>query len=372
MESKYEKIDEGASPDKSSRRPGVIALLDQVSTLRHRRQVKTKPYATRITRVTLPGVGPKRLNFEEENTQKKAGPVREMRIFRDTESIKIREAITAAALTSGPWSQRTKVAINMNTIDNLEGRRFNYRDSEAVCQTAIRIASRALVAARKFLPLGAYNNREVERRPIGWALYPAWQNALNEVLASKIVLQTGRRDPENFVAWLSAFGHAARTTGGGVCTYISALTCGILTTIAPPETEILLVYSKADHQFCVISHQKSPWYTVDPWTLNCYVMKWKYSYFAPTDEAGGGTVDNYFKVTINHPLKEPYGITYDDMMIKQLLAISKGELGVKSRGEMAHQFGQCCNAVNPRGCCGGDGSQSIRGMPAVQTHLDWG
>ena len=253
----------------------------------------------------------------------------------------------------------------MDHIDAAEGPRTNMED-----KTAIHIAEKAIIMARKCLPLGPFNNRLLKRLPAMWTNYPAWQNALNESLASLFVQPTLRQDPKDFIVGLAAFAHAAKTTGGGVCTYFAALTAGIITTMAPSRTEILLVYSDVDHQFCVISCNKSPWYTVDPWTLNAYVLRWENSCFAP-GLGVNGHVDNYFKITVQQRIDIPYGISFDEGVVKKNLRAAKEKLGPQTAGDMAHNFRHCCNS-HDLAACGGGGVAPIEGRPAVQTYKNWG
>jgi len=363
LEAKSEKIHKGAS----GRRSGVIQLKAQVEAGLH----KLKPITRKERKITLPGMCAKRTRFDNVNTDRKASPIREMDIYQGaTRHLTIREAIWPSALTSGPWSERRKGTIAIQQIDAAEGPRKNMPDSHPFAATAIDVASRAIIQARKMLPLGAFNNRHVQSRPPSWTQHPAWQNALNEAVASGLVLETGNRDPEDYVAWLAAFATATRTTGGGVCTYFASLTCGILTTIAPPGSDILLVYSRADHQFCVLSVNGSPWYTVDPWTLNSYVLRWERSYFGPGSQPKGG-IDNYFKIRVHEPIHTPYGISYTSTDIRSHLARASKSLGPQKTDDMAHNFGHCCNAPRLE-LCGRSGKYPIDGRLPVQTYKDWG
>lgn len=123
---------------------------------------------------------------------------------------------------------------------------------------------------------------------------------------------------------------AARVVGGGVCAHQMQVTAGVLTTLAPANTEILLWYSASDHQFCVISVGQREWIIVDPWPYESYITHWgTTSYFPPpattrldrynhnrVNNPGklprpwirDGVEENYAKITITQTCQTPFGV----------------------------------------------------------------
>lgn len=253
--------------------------------------------------------------------------------------------------------QKSAGLIRLADIDAWEGARRNVTDNDDGSRSAIDVATRAIRHVRSVLRKGPFNNRG--GRPQGnnalpylcsdipsWSRNPATDNARNLALSGYLNERTpsvGPRDTD-FMLALACFAKAAEANGGGVCTFIMSLTVGYLMTIAPAGTEILgLWYAPdgTDHQFTVISVNKSPWYVVDPWTMNSFVCRWEAGKAAfPPEER---RIGNYHKIDIvGGPVEQPYGVVFGPGVVDHCQRQAEAELEIVA-GEMGAPYGNCCN-----------------------------
>jgi hypothetical protein len=182
---------------------------------------------------------------------------------------------------------------------------------------------------------------------------------------------------------LACFAKAAEANGGGVCTFIMSLTVGYLMTIAPAGTEILgLWYAPdgTDHQFTVISVNKSPWYVVDPWTMNSFVCRWEAGKAAfPPEER---QIGNYHKIDIvGGPTEQPYGVVFGPGVVDHCQRLADADLEVVA-GEMGAPYGNCCNLAGsdghgwdnhrPNACKEAMANAAPANSPPAATWEQWG
>ena len=291
--------------------------------------------------------------------------------------------------------QKQAGLIRLADINAWEGPRRAVTDADADSRTAIDIAARAIRHVRSLLRKGPFNNRggraDDNSRPYlctdlpGWSRNPATDNARNLALSGFLCERTpsiGPRDSD-FMLALACFAKAAETTGGGVCTFIMSLTVGYLMTIAPAGTEILGLWyapDETDHQFTVISVNRSPWYVVDPWTLNSFVCRWEAGKAAfPPEQA---KIGNYHKVEIvGGPTALPYGVTFGPGVVDHCQRTAEAEIEVVP-GEMGAPYGNCCNLAGsedhgwanhrPNACKDAQANAAPANSRPAATWQEWG
>lgn len=138
-----------------------------------------------------------------------------------------------------------------------------------------------------------------------------------------------------FTALLARFYRGVRT-GAGVCSTISAVTTGLLTTNFPelrafeldrsgdssnieyvkqtlqhsgnsdsgraPRLCILNVSHGGDHSFCLVSFGNSPWFVCDPWPAEPYIIPLERNYF---HEKG---IKSWQVIEVFGPCEDPFGL----------------------------------------------------------------
>lgn len=290
--------------------------------------------------------------------------------------------------------QKNAGLIRLADINAWEGARRQVGDDDGDSRRAIQLAGEVIRRVRATLSKGPFNNRGA--RPGGadalphlcaaipsWTRNPATENARNLALSGFLAERTPSVGPRvgDFMLGLACFAKAAETNRGGVCTFIMSLTVGYLTTMAPAGTEILGLWyapDATDHQFTVISVNKSPWYVVDPWTLNSFVCRWEDGKAAFPPEAA--QIGNYHKVdVVGGPVEAPYGVVFGPGTVDHCKRRADAEIEIVP-GEMGAPYGNCCNLAGPHEWdnhqptnCAGPNAQAAPGnaRPAV-TWKQWG
>lgn len=238
----------------------------------------------------------------------------------------------------GPDRIRLANLLTRQVIDNWEGGRVGN-----ATHADLLLARTAVRTVRKIMRYGPSNNQP--RAPYNVINYniPAVpgvaQRVLNrghafdliESISMHLVQEeTGRTNNEPTPLYAYACdAAAARVVGGGVCAHQMEVTAGVLTTLAPANTEILLWYSGSDHQFCVISVAQREWIIVDPWPYSSYTTHWGDACWFPPPRGtrldrydaaiahhgklprpwqSDGVEENYAKITVQNTCRIPFGI----------------------------------------------------------------
>jgi len=110
--------------------------------------------------------------------------------------------------------------------------------------------------------------------------------------------------PRDAVRQMAVRDFGARLSKGGVCSLISHVTMGFITTGFPEGSEAAIVYSGFDHSFCIARYKTSPWVAVDPWVMRPYALPLANILF---DFA---SLKNNFRILIKKPVDVPYGVTF--------------------------------------------------------------
>ena len=150
-------------------------------------------------------------------------------------------------------------------------------------------------------------------------LYKPIQGVKETPLDPNNVKNDGTAD--NFLRGMAAMGKATFISGGGVCAQMSHLTVGILTMIAPPDTQICVVYDKAiDHSYTVICGPNTDWFVCDPWPTSPHVIPWVYCCFPKKN------ILNHFRILVKQPVSVAYGIAFKDGHVKRALYYANKEV----------------------------------------------
>jgi len=308
---------------------------------------------------------PYRKSLSELNRWKEDNVAIKTRKVTDGEGnlcLTIREDVQRAKLTVGPFSERGKAKIDSATVDAWEGLRITNLANRAVAQD---ISRKAVILARSLLPLGAFNNRGgVQPEPATWSSNPGADMQRVEALAASVLGES-----TDFLDALVSNAASVRQIGGGVCSLIGALTAGILTIIAKPETEIILGSSSMDHTFCVISYKKCHWICADPWPLVSYPCRWAGSYFG----LQAGPFDYYLKIDIHKPVLIPFGVAAvsGSSLAPTTVATAASQLGQVS-GEIGHPYGHLTNATTTDEDGNLIAPERFDDVPRMVDKTDWG
>lgn len=220
-----------------------------------------------------------------------------------------------------------------------DGKAITGKDAEAIVQ----LATRAIQIARGLCENGTFNNAkgrdergnmtyQSPRANIRWLisksetmrnefgnLYKPIQGVKETPLDPNNVKNDGTAD--NFLRGMAAMGKATFISGGGVCAQMSHLTVGILTMIAPPDTQICVVYDKAiDHSYTVICGPNTDWFVCDPWPTSPHVIPWVYCCFPKKN------ILNHFRILVKQPVSVAYGIAFKDGHVKRALYYANKEV----------------------------------------------
>ncbi len=99
-------------------------------------------------------------------------------------------------------------------------------------------------------------------------------------------------------------GFGAQLVKGGVCSLISHVTMGFITTGFPDGAEAALVYSGFDHSFCIARYKSSPWVPVDPWVMRPYALPMQNCLF------DFDSIQSNYRFVIRKKVDVPYGVTF--------------------------------------------------------------
>jgi len=200
-------------------------------------------------------------------------------------------------------------AVHMRVAGPAEGRPS--QRSEAVSKGpdvdyTLSIAARAVRYVRKMLPFGAFNNQMLingEYRYLTNNVAPKWLAARAETMY--VALAYRGEQPRDTVTQMAARSLATLTVKGGVCSLMTYVTAGYLTTIARQGTTIVTVFDKRfDHEYVVLCYGESPYVVADPWVGKSYVCLWDDCSF-PSNH-----VSVYTRMEIEEPLRVPYGVEF--------------------------------------------------------------
>jgi hypothetical protein len=239
----------------------------------------------------------------------------------------------------------------LGNVPGVEDDRSYFDDSELTEDDikAFNTAQAVVKEVRGLLPLGPFNNRgglpqEVQER----SEFPRWSNFLVDVMTNLAVEQIARFypdfDPQSQIA-AACKAEAVKRVGGGVCSMIATLCSGLLTTTAPPGTEIRQVYHNFDHEFVIIKVGGSRWFVVDPWPMNAKTIPFVDCSFKPEG------VTNYLSITVEEPAPkdQPFGIDVSVLNWDRIEEQAKRELGKPSKNDtqMSHTYTHTDNVSEP-------------------------
>lgn len=168
------------------------------------------------------------------------------------------------------------------------------------------IAARAVRCVRKMLPSGAFNNQMLidgEYQYLTNNVAPKWLAARAETMYVALAYQ--KDQPRDTVTQMAARSLATRTVKGGVCSLMTYLTAGYLTTIAKQGTRIVTVFDASfDHEYVVLYYGTSPYVVADPWVGTSYVCLWDDCCFPPDH------ISVHTLMELEETLSVPYGVEF--------------------------------------------------------------
>jgi len=276
--------------------------------------------------------------------------------------LRFADARQTRKLQHGPLSERLRNAdlLTRTVLDGWEGVR-QVVNRQTMMQT-LQLARQAVRTVRNLLPLAPFNNQPQGRANPYVDLVTSVGHGMQlvEAISEHLVQEEENRiQPQHadFCFRYAATSAAARAVGGGVCSHLMSVTAGVLTMIAPADTDILLWFSHADHQFCVISVAHGPWVIVDPWPQRSVVTTWdNHCYFPPPQGTRADRVqaerahgqhrteeENYAKISIRNPCETPYGVPGLLKRAKDLLGQLHGNVQAAAPG---HPY-QHMDSVDP-------------------------
>jgi len=174
------------------------------------------------------------------------------------------------------------------------------------------IAAQAVRYVRSQLPRGAFNNQMNIRGQYQYltnGVSPKWLAARAETMYA--ALATKGDQLRDTVTQLAARSLATLTVGGGVCSLMTYVTAGYLTTIAKRGTKIVTVFDGSfDHEYVVLFYGTSPYVVADPWVGTSYVCLWSHCLFPPDH------VSAHTRMEIGETLRIPFGVVFTDAEIR--------------------------------------------------------
>jgi hypothetical protein len=174
------------------------------------------------------------------------------------------------------------------------------------------IAARAVRYVRKMLPFGAFNNQMLingEYKYLTQNVAPKWLAARAETMYVSLAYR--EEQPRDTVTQMAARSLATRTVKGGVCSLMTYVTAGYLTTIARQGTKIVTVFDKQfDHEYVVLYYGTSPYVVADPWVGKSYVCLWGDCSFPPDH------VSVHTLMEIEETLSAPYGVEFPTQEVR--------------------------------------------------------
>lgn len=259
------------------------------------------------------------LNAGKEDLR--VGQLRVQRKLHDR--LKCADARQTRKLQAGPWSDRLRNAdlLTHAVSDQWEGARNAV--NPPTLRQQLELSKRVIRKVRNLLPLAPFNNQPAggPNRYGGIVTSVGHGMQLVEAISEQLVHDEEARigHPVDFLFLYAATSAAARAVGGGVCTHLMTVTAGVLTTMVPANTEIILWFSHLDHQFCAMSISRRPWILVDPWPLKAYATEWDNNcIFAQpqgtraarraAEQVLNPLEENYAKITVQKTCETPYGV----------------------------------------------------------------
>jgi hypothetical protein len=214
----------------------------------------------------------------------------------------------------------------------------------------LKTGKAVVVAARKLLPSGPFNNRAAlpekiaKREP-----YPAYANALVDEITAIAVRRLKRKNKEasEFTLTIACKAEAVKRVGGGVCSQIATLCTSLLSTLAPKGAEICQVFinKETNHEFVIMKYGNSRWFVIDPWPLVSLVVPFADCAFT------ANTVATHFRMTVIEPAPEdkPLGVDLSVLDWKSIELKARKILGPPnaSMSKMSSNFEQDSNAGTP-------------------------
>ncbi|OPY84304.1 MAG: hypothetical protein A4E72_02313 [Syntrophus sp. PtaU1.Bin208] len=308
---------------------------------------------TRPAAAALPiAVGTRyRIDADNMNGNKDDYPVGQIDVQRNGAArLRFADARQTRKLQQGNFSERLRNAdlLTREVLNGWEGPRQAVNQPQMM-QT-LQLARKAVRTVRNLLPLAPFNNQPQGRANPYVDLVTSVGHGMQlvEAISEHLVQEEENRthQPADFCFRYAATSAAARAVGGGVCTHLMSVTAGVLTMLAPANTDILLWFSHADHQFCVISVAHGPWVIVDPWPQRSVVTTWgNHCYFPPPQGTRADRVqaeraqgqrrteeENYAKISIRTPCETPYGVPNLLKRAKDLLVQLHGAVQAAAPG----------------------------------------
>ncbi len=170
----------------------------------------------------------------------------------------------------------------------------------------MNIAAEAVRYVRSQLPKGAFNNQMKIRGRYQYLtnnVSPKWLAARAETMYASLAFKEDQ--PKDTATQMAARSLATRTVGGGVCSLMTYVTAGYLTTVAKRGTKIVTVFDGSfDHEYVVLFYGTSPYVVADPWVGTSYACLWDHCYFPPKD------VSVHTRMEVGETLTVPYGIEF--------------------------------------------------------------
>lgn len=205
--------------------------------------------------------------------------------------------------------------VHMKVYPTVEGqppRRVGHTSKGPDVEYTMDIAARAVRYVRSQLPRGAFNNQMNIRGQYKYLtnnVAPKWLAARAETMYVSLAYRG--EQPRDTATQMAARSLATLTVGGGVCSLMTYVTAGYLTTIAKRGTKIVAVFdSSFDHEYVVLYYGTSPYVVADPWVGTSYVCLWDDCYFPPDD------VSVNTRMEIGETLNVPYGVEFTKQEIR--------------------------------------------------------
>jgi hypothetical protein len=209
------------------------------------------------------------------------------------------------------------------------------------------LALRVVRTVRPLLYRGPYNNRvalpdDVRQR----TEYPRFENlVVDETLAEALTGPPGNlygegmdNQPGEEIMSLAVYADAVRTSQGGVCAKIAALSLSVLSRDAEPGTVACKIFHNRDHEFVVVRYGNSRWYVVDPWVHYSFVLPWQRCYFEQA-----GTV-NHVRLSVYSAVEVPFGVVLNQPVIQATTLRMRVAAGVPAPQDRSfpggHAWGQ--------------------------------
>jgi hypothetical protein len=238
------------------------------------------------------------------------------------------------------------------TVNGQPPRRVGHTAKGPDVEYTMDIAAQAVRYVRRQLPRGAFNNQmeiQGQYKYLTKNVAPKWLAARAETMYASLAYRGEK--PRDTATQMAARSLATISVGGGVCSLMTYVTAGYLTTIAKRGTKIVTVFDNSfDHEYVVLYYGTSPYVVADPWVGTSYVCFWHECYFPPKD------VSVNTRMEIGESLSVPYGVEFTDQEVRtaerigeinlidnppknQILALAKQGLDQKKKFPWFHMDG---------------------------------